>query len=182
MGIASVSGPNGALLGLNLYYITIDPTNPSVQNRLRRGIRFANEIDIPANIDLTKTFVEIFQRLRSFSGQGPASLSADLARWTGPVLEFYLGRVTADQMMAAAADPDVGTEQRHLCEANFFAGEDALLHSQYSIARSHLEKAVNGCPLKNLHRDAAAAELKRLNTTAESAKPNSFPSWRFLQK
>ena len=110
------------------------------------------------------------------------SAKTDLARWPGPVLKFYLGRVTADQMMAAAADPDVGTEQRHLCEANFFAGENALLRSQYSIARSHLEKAVNGCPLKNLHRDAAAAELKRLNKTAESAKPNPSPSWRLLPK
>lgn len=110
------------------------------------------------------------------------SAKADLARWPGPILKFYLGSMTADQMMAAAADHDADIEQRHLCEANFFAGEDALLHSQYSAARSHLEKAVNGCPLKNLHHDAAAAELKRLHATAESAKPNSLPSWRLPRK
>jgi lipoprotein NlpI len=110
------------------------------------------------------------------------SAKADLVGWPGPVLKFYLGRMTVDQMMAAAVNPDVDIEQRHLCDANFFAGEDALLHSHYFAARSQLEKAVNGCPLKNLHRDAAAAELKRLNATAESAKPNSLHGWRLVPK
>jgi lipoprotein NlpI len=101
------------------------------------------------------------------------SAKADLSRWPGPVLELYLGRITTDQMMAAAADPDLDVEKQKLCEADFFAGEDALLHLHYSAARLLLEKAVDSCPLKNLHHGAAAAELKRLNVTAKSAKPNS---------
>jgi hypothetical protein len=70
MGITNITGPQGELLGLNLYYLVWDPYNPSVQNRLRRGLRFPNEIDYPTNADLTKSFADILQRGRP--GPGPS--------------------------------------------------------------------------------------------------------------
>jgi hypothetical protein len=77
MGITTVNGPQGELLGLNYYYGAWDPYNPQVQNRLRRGIRFQNELDYPTNADLTKSFSDIFQRIRAAAGQGPAPLKVD---------------------------------------------------------------------------------------------------------
>ena len=74
MAVMNVTGPQGELLGLNLYYLAWDPYNPSVQNRLRMGIRFPNEIDYPTNADLTKSFADILQRIRASQGQGPAPL------------------------------------------------------------------------------------------------------------
>jgi hypothetical protein len=77
MGITTVNGPQGELLGLNYYYGAWDTYNPQVQNRLRRGLRFQNEIDYPSNADLTKSFADILQRLRAAAGQGPAPLNVD---------------------------------------------------------------------------------------------------------
>jgi hypothetical protein len=77
MGITTVNGPEGELLGLNYYYGAWDTYNPQVQNRLRRGLRFQNEIDYPSNADLTKSFADILQRLRAAAGQGPAPLRVD---------------------------------------------------------------------------------------------------------
>ena len=74
MGITNITGPQGEMLGLNLYYLVWDPYNPGVQNRLRRGLRFPKEIDYPTNADLTKSFADILQRIRAAAGQGPAPL------------------------------------------------------------------------------------------------------------
>jgi len=74
MGMTNITGPQGEMLGLNLYYLVWDPYNPGVQNRLRRGIRFRNEIDYPTNADLTQSFADILQRIRAQAGQGPAPL------------------------------------------------------------------------------------------------------------
>ena len=94
------------------------------------------------------------------------SAKADLLKWPGPVLRFYLGRITADQMIAATAGSEINADKDRLCEANFFAGEDALLHLHDTAAKLLLQNALDVCPLKNLHYDAAAAELKRLNIVA----------------
>jgi len=77
MGMASVKGPQGEWLGLNLYYFAWDSYNPQVQNRLRRRLIFRNEMDIPSNVDMTKYFADIFQRIRASTGQGPAPLKVD---------------------------------------------------------------------------------------------------------
>jgi hypothetical protein len=77
MAITTVNGPQGELLGLNYYYGAWDLNNPQVQNRLRRGLRFQNELDYPTNADLTKSFADILQRLRAAAGQGPAPLKVD---------------------------------------------------------------------------------------------------------
>ncbi len=77
MGSTTVTGPQGEMLGLNQYYLVWDPYNPGVQTRLRRGIRFQNEIDYPTNADLTRSFADIFQRMRAQAGQGPAPMKVD---------------------------------------------------------------------------------------------------------
>jgi hypothetical protein len=77
MGMATVTGPQGAILMLNQYFGIWDPNNPGVQGRLRRGLKFKNEIDYPSNADLTKSFADIFQRIRASVGQGPAPLKVD---------------------------------------------------------------------------------------------------------
>jgi hypothetical protein len=77
LGQTTVTGPQGESLGLNQYYLVYDPSNPGVQNRLRRGLRFQNEIDYPTNADLTKSFADIFQKIRGQAGQGPAPLKVD---------------------------------------------------------------------------------------------------------
>ncbi len=77
MGMASVKGPQGEWLALNTYFFAWDTNNPAVQGRLRRRIIFKNELDIPNNMDLTRYFAEIIQRIRASTGQGPAPLKVD---------------------------------------------------------------------------------------------------------
>jgi len=77
MGMASVKGPQGEWLALNTYYFAWDTNNPAVQGRLRRRIIFQNELDIPSNVDLTRYFGDVFQRIRASTGQGPAPLKVD---------------------------------------------------------------------------------------------------------
>lgn len=77
LGQTTVAGPQGELIGLNNYYNAEDPYNPQVQNGLRRGIRFKQMLVYPANIDMTKNFADIFQRIRASLGQGPAPMKVD---------------------------------------------------------------------------------------------------------
>lgn len=93
------------------------------------------------------------------------SAKADPSQWPSPILEFYMGKITADQLMAAASS-DANNQTGQLCEASFFAGEDALLHRRRAAAKALLQAAQDRCPKTNLHYDAAAAELKRLDARA----------------
>jgi len=77
LGQTTVNGPQGELLGLNYGYNAEDPNNPSVQNMLRRGLRFQNTIYYPSNVDLTKSFANLFQQIRAAVGQGPAPMKVD---------------------------------------------------------------------------------------------------------
>jgi len=57
-----------------------------------------------------------------------------------------------------------------VCEANFFTGEDALLHHQRTTALARLKAARDGCPKGDMDYAAALVELKRLGAPAAPAK------------
>ena len=77
MGIATVNGPQGELLGLNYYFNAEDTNNPAVQNALRRNLKFQHTVYYAANADLTKSFETIFQMIRAAAGQGQAPIKVD---------------------------------------------------------------------------------------------------------
>jgi lipoprotein NlpI len=95
--------------------------------------------------------------------------AADLSKWPGPVLKLDLGHMTADEVMMAAASPDSDRQSR-VCQANYFTGEDALLHHQRMTALERFKAARDGCPKSDLDYAAALAELKRLGASTASAK------------
>jgi tetratricopeptide (TPR) repeat protein len=96
--------------------------------------------------------------------------AADLSKWPGPVLKLDLGQITADEVMAAAANADVYTQKRQICGANYFTGEDALLHNQQATAMAHFEAARDGCPNGSIGYAEALAELRRLSAPGPPAK------------
>ena len=49
--------------------------------------------------------------------QQAGTLSGD---WPMPVVKFYLGTLTAEQLLAAAGDPAEGKQQGRACETDFF--------------------------------------------------------------
>jgi tetratricopeptide (TPR) repeat protein len=97
------------------------------------------------------------------------SAAADLSKWPGPVLKLYLGQMTAEDVMKAA-DSDIEMQKWRVCEANYFIGEDALLHDHRDTALARLEAARDSCPKYDTEYIAALVELNRLNASAVSAK------------
>jgi tetratricopeptide (TPR) repeat protein len=90
---------------------------------------------------------------------------ADLSKWPGPVLKMDLGQMTAAEVMTAASGGEARLRRLQVCEANYFIGENALLHHQRTTALTHLRAARDGCPKSDGTYDVALAELKRLDAS-----------------
>jgi tetratricopeptide (TPR) repeat protein len=95
--------------------------------------------------------------------------AADLSKWPGPVLKFYLGQMTAEDVMKAA-NSDIEMQKWHVCEANYFTGEDALLHHQEATGLARLKAARDGCPKGDTEYRAALVELYRLGAPPVPSK------------
>ncbi len=83
--------------------------------------------------------------------------------WPAPVLAFYLNRIDRDGLFAAANKaPDDESRRTQLCDANFYAGEDAVLHGYSDDARNLLRKAIDICPSNFFEAESAVTELARI--------------------
>ncbi len=92
---------------------------------------------------------------------GTAELSANAARlktrkWPYPVIEFYLGRRSQDELRAAAST----SEEK--CEAAFYVGEWTVLRGNKPAVRPMLKTAASTCARRSVEYAGAVAELKRL--------------------
>jgi lipoprotein NlpI len=102
---------------------------------------------------------------------GRVAAEVDLSKWPGPLLKLDLGQMTAGEaIMAAASSGNDRQKKWQVCEANYFTGEDALLHHQRTTALARLKAARDGCPKGEGDYVAALAELKRLGVPAAPAK------------
>ena len=85
-----------------------------------------------------------------------------LATWPGPVINFYLGKITSSALLQAANDADPRKDKQQHCEVNFYLGEDGLLRGQQEDAiryfRDTLTTGVTACYVY----EGAKAELKRM--------------------
>jgi tetratricopeptide (TPR) repeat protein len=95
-------------------------------------------------------------------GDGTAELATAAGQlktkgWPYPVVEFYLGKRTVEDIAAAAA----GAEER--CEAQFYLGEWRLLRGDRTKAKEALEAAKATCPASFYEHDGAIAELGRID-------------------
>jgi lipoprotein NlpI len=86
----------------------------------------------------------------------------DLARWPGPILALYLGKLTPNQLMAAAINSDLGVQADRQCQAYFYSGEAALLHHGNDAAKRFFQQATQHCPLTLTESAGARAELGHL--------------------
>jgi lipoprotein NlpI len=71
----------------------------------------------------------------------PVVQATDLSKWPGPPLKLVLGQMEADAVMAAAANGGANMQKRQVCEANYFTGEDALIHNQRTTALARFKAA-----------------------------------------
>jgi lipoprotein NlpI len=86
----------------------------------------------------------------------------DLGKWPGPIVNYFLGSATADQVMKAAAIGDADTQRNQICEGNFYLGAWQVTYKNENGAKPLLSAAASNCPHEFIERDAAIAELKRL--------------------
>jgi lipoprotein NlpI len=91
-----------------------------------------------------------------------AAKQLDMMAWPAPVIRLFLGELSPDQTIAAAADVDPKTQQGQVCEANFYSGELALLQGKKEDAIRLFQFAAGNCPHDFAERHAANAELKAL--------------------
>jgi tetratricopeptide (TPR) repeat protein/membrane protease YdiL (CAAX protease family) len=92
---------------------------------------------------------------------GQAELAAGAAQlksknWPYPVLEFYSGSRSAEEMRSTAGQPN------EKCEADFYEGEWDLVHDRSETAKVLLRAAVDNCPKAFIEYRGAISELKRL--------------------
>jgi tetratricopeptide (TPR) repeat protein len=98
------------------------------------------------------------------------SARLDMTAWPAPVLRLYMGQMTAEAILAAAADPDPQTRRGRLCEANFYTGELALLNGRKDEATRLFALASGDCPLALSEWESANAELKALGVAPPQGK------------
>jgi tetratricopeptide (TPR) repeat protein len=88
-----------------------------------------------------------------------AAKQLDMTAWPAPVIHHFLGEANAEQTFAAAFDTDPKTKQAQTCEADFYAGEFALLKNDDKQAQRLLKLAADQCPQSFVESTAAIAEL-----------------------
>ena len=79
-------------------------------------------------------------------------------RWPYPVLDFYVGRRSRDELMSAAEAALLFGP----CEARFFLGEWQLMHGMKAEAESLFRSAADTCPKHTYAYHTATAELALL--------------------
>jgi lipoprotein NlpI len=82
--------------------------------------------------------------------------------WPMPVLQFYMGKLTVEELIAAAKDPDAKTQQVNFCDAYYFLGEWQLFNGQRLKGIDSLKQANANCTQKYFEYDSVKAELKRV--------------------
>ena len=88
-----------------------------------------------------------------------AAKQLDMTAWPAPVIRQYLGELSAEQTVGAAANSDPRTKLAQTCEANFYGGELALTKKNRKEAQRQLKLAANECPPTFIESTAAIAEL-----------------------
>jgi len=122
-----------------------------------------------AGMDPTNAYVAIWlhmavKRLGQDNLQEFASqlAHADSTKWPMPVARFYQGRLTPEQLMAAASKTDSKAQADQRCAASFYIGEAAMWNKQPVEAAKRFQETVASCPTSFTEYDAAHAELGRL--------------------
>jgi lipoprotein NlpI len=103
---------------------------------------------------------DLAERRNNGKGQlAEAAKQLDMTVWPAPVIRQYLGELSAEQTVAAAADNDPRTRLAQTCEANFYGGELALVKKNKKEAQRQLKLAADNCPRSFVESTAAIAEL-----------------------
>jgi tetratricopeptide (TPR) repeat protein len=124
----------------------------------------ANALD-PADAYTVLMLDIVGQKSKLQSNMKQLSGKFDMTGWPAPVIRLFLGQSTPDAVMAATDDPDPTARRGHVCEANYYTGEVALLRGDRAEAVKLFTAASADCPSRWTEWEAADAELKALGVT-----------------
>jgi lipoprotein NlpI len=120
-------------------------------------------------LDATFPYCAIWLYLaRARAGQdGRAELAANAEKLkfvgiTEQIVSLFLGKTTPDDLFSAAKSLDAKRQKATLCEAQYYAGQHALLRGNETEARKLFSAAVETCPTNVEIYSGAQAELRRL--------------------
>jgi lipoprotein NlpI len=94
----------------------------------------------------------------------------DKKAWPWPVVALYQGKMTPDDVRAAAHEGNADQQRNQTCEAAFYIGEHELAQGNSAEAvRLFQEAASSTCPREFIEYHGARAELRRLGAQPERA-------------
>jgi lipoprotein NlpI len=90
----------------------------------------------------------------------------DSGQWPAPIVRYFLGEASGDEIITAAIKDPAGAAGR-LCEAYFFLGQAALILDDTAEAERLFNAALVTAAVRYTEYAGAKAELKRLGKTAD---------------
>lgn len=82
--------------------------------------------------------------------------------WPGPVIQMYLGSLSAKDLLASATDTDKRKSKDQSCQADFNLGEAAVLRGNLAEAKQLFQKSITAGSTGSYEYIGAAAELDRM--------------------
>jgi lipoprotein NlpI len=90
-----------------------------------------------------------------------AAPNLDEEQWPAPVVAFYLGKTSLEDMFKSASAGDAKRDHGPVCEANFYAGIWQILHADMT-GTARLTDVAKNCSRDFVEWPAANAALARL--------------------
>jgi lipoprotein NlpI len=155
--------------------IQIDPKNAHAY--LKRGLanlylgasaKALADLNQASTLDPNDAYVALWldianKRSKSASRLAKATTQTDLTKWPGPIIRFYLGKMTPADLLAAADASNPATKKAQICEVNFYSAELELVQRKKDHAVELFRLAAADCPRSFLEYGSAKAELKALH-------------------
>jgi lipoprotein NlpI len=91
-----------------------------------------------------------------------AAQGLDLAKWPGPVVSMYLGKVPEQVVLDSVAEADVTERPQRRCQAYFYIGQQLLIRQRNNEAAKMFRETVATNASALFEYEAAQAELRRL--------------------
>ena len=126
---------------------------------------FAHDVEVAPADALAVAWLHLAQRRAGKDDRHALAKNAaavDLKEWPGPVVAFYLGKLTDKQLLAAAAHPNADIQTDRQCQANFYIGQAAVLDRRPAPAGQLFREVAQHCPVTLPEYVGARAELAHL--------------------
>lgn len=86
----------------------------------------------------------------------------DLDAWPGPLVTFFMGKTTSDDIKRTLAKAEGDTLKSQQCEADFLIGEWLVSNDKTTEGKALLNAALQSCPQKSGFHHYAELDLRRV--------------------